>query len=108
MSLLPATFAALSDPTRLALLDRLARGEAGVLELAADFPLSQPAISRHLKVLTAAGLVQRRAEGTRRLYRLDPAALVPVRRWASRLEAALAANYDRLDALLAQPEGPAP
>lgn len=108
MSALPATFAALSDPTRLAILERLARGEAGVTELAADFPLSQPAISRHLKVLASAGLVRRRAEGTRRLYRLEPAALAPVHRWAGRLEAALAANYDRLDALLAQSEGPAP
>lgn len=98
---LPATFAALADPTRLAILNRLARGETGVGELAAAFPLSQPAISRHLKVLGSAGLVLRRAEGTRRLCRLNPAALAPVQQWATGLEAALAANYRRLDAVLA-------
>lgn len=97
---LPATFAALSDPTRLAILDRLAQGEASVNDLAALFPISQPAISRHLKVLETAGLIERRIDGTRRPCRLNPAALTPVRRWVSDLERHLEASYSRLDALL--------
>ena len=101
---LPATFAALADPTRLAILARLAQGEAGVNDLAALFPISQPAISRHLKVLDEAGLIERRIDGTRRPCRLNPAALAPVQRWISELERVMEANYSRLDALLAQPE----
>ena len=102
---LPATFAALADPTRLAILARLALGEASVNDLAALFPISQPAISRHLKVLDAAGLIERRIDGTRRPCRLNPAALIPVQRWISDLERGMEANYARLDALLAKPEG---
>jgi len=104
MIALPTTFAALSDPTRLAILNRLAQGEATVNDLAALFPISQPAISRHLKVLDEAGLIERRVDGTRRPCRLNPEALAPVRRWISELERVMAANYARLDALLAQPE----
>ncbi|MCA0204462.1 MAG: metalloregulator ArsR/SmtB family transcription factor [Proteobacteria bacterium] len=104
MIALPTTFAALSDPTRLAILNRLAQGEATVNDLAALFPISQPAISRHLKVLDEAGLIERRVDGTRRPCRLNPAALAPVRRWISELERVMEANYARLDALLAQPE----
>ena len=104
MIALPTTFAALSDPTRLAILNRLAQGEATVNDLAALFPISQPAISRHLKVLDEAGLIERRVDGTRRPCRLNPEALAPVRRWISELERVMEANYARLDALLAQPE----
>ncbi|WP_334194452.1 ArsR/SmtB family transcription factor [Pararhodobacter sp.] len=104
MIALPTTFAALSDPTRLAILNRLAQGEATVNDLAAMFPISQPAISRHLKVLDEAGLIERRVDGTRRPCRLNPEALAPVRRWISELERVMEANYARLDALLAQPE----
>lgn len=100
---LPATFAALADPTRLAILARLAQGEAGVNDLAALFPISQPAISRHIRVLVEAGLVEQRIDGTRRPCRLNPAALAPVRRWVSELERVMEANFSRLDALLAQP-----
>lgn len=102
---LPATFAALADPTRLAILARLAEGEASVNDLAAMFPISQPAISRHLKVLDEAGLIVRRVAGTRRPCRLNPAALAPVQRWISELERTMEANFARLDALLAQHEG---
>ncbi|PTW98947.1 ArsR/SmtB family transcription factor [Pararhodobacter aggregans] len=104
MIALPATFAALSDPTRLAILSRLAQGEASVNDLAALFPISQPAISRHLKVLDEAGLIERRVDGTRRPCRLNPQALAPVRRWISDLERVMEANYARLDALLAPSE----
>ncbi len=69
-SALDALFAALADPTRRAILTRLAEGEATVLELAEPFDLSQPAISKHLKVLEAAGLIQRAQDGTRRPARL--------------------------------------
>ena len=101
---LPATFAALSDPTRLAILGRLAQGEASVNDLAALFPISQPAISRHLKVLADAGLIERRIDGSRRPCRLNPAALAPVQRWITDLERAMEANYLRLDALLSRTE----
>lgn len=97
---LPTTFSALADPTRLAIVARLAQGEASVTELAALFPISQPAISRHLKVLADAGLIERRIDGTRRPCRLNPAALTPVRRWIGDLERHLETSYARLDALL--------
>lgn len=101
---LPTTFAALADPTRLAILARLAQGEASVNDLAALFPISQPAISRHLKVLEAAGLIERRVDGTRRPCRLNPAALAPVRGWISDMERVMEMNFTRLDALLATSE----
>lgn len=94
-------FSALSDPTRLAILARLAEGEATVNELAAPFAISQPAISRHLKVLEDAGLILRRIDGARRPCRLVPEALEPVERWLNDLRRAFDANYRRLDALLA-------
>jgi DNA-binding transcriptional ArsR family regulator len=65
-------FSALGDPTRRAIFERLAGGPRSVGELAAELPVSRPAVSQHLKVLKAAGLVSDRAEGTRRLYRVDP------------------------------------
>jgi DNA-binding transcriptional ArsR family regulator len=101
---LPTTFAALSDPTRLAIVARLAQGEASVNDIAALFPISQPAVSRHLKVLEDAGLIERRVDGTRRPCRLNPQALAPVQRWITQLEATLEANYTRLDALLERPD----
>lgn len=101
---LPATFAALADPTRLSILNRLAQGEATVNDLAALFPISQPAVSRHLKVLEEAGLIERRIDGTRRPCRLNPQALAPVRGWISELERVMELNFARLDALLATPE----
>ncbi|MDZ5449408.1 metalloregulator ArsR/SmtB family transcription factor [Labrys sp. ZIDIC5] len=102
------TFAALSDPTRRAILSRLALGEATVMQLAEPFAMTQPAISRHLKVLEGAGLIVRRAEGTRRPCRLAPEGIAAIDQWLGLLREALARNYDRLDALLAQelPEKP--
>ena len=67
-----AGFTALADPTRRAIFERLAGGPRSVGELAAELPVSRPAVSQHLKVLTGAGLVDDRAQGTRRLYRIDP------------------------------------
>ncbi|MEM7051074.1 MAG: metalloregulator ArsR/SmtB family transcription factor [Acidobacteriota bacterium] len=96
-----ATFSALADPTRRAILARLAAGEVGVMELAEPFAMSQPAISRHLKVLETAGLIVRRVDGARRPCRLAPNGLAPVHEWLETLRSAFAANYDRLDELLA-------
>jgi DNA-binding transcriptional ArsR family regulator len=98
---LDATFSALADPTRRAILARLALGEATVLELAAPFDMTQPAISRHLKVLEGAGLITRRVEGTKRPCRLAPAAVNEIDQWLGMLRKALSANYDRLDDVLA-------
>lgn len=113
MAHLDATFSALADPTRRAILARLCRGEATVMELAEPFAMTQPAISRHLKVLEGAGLIERRVEGTRRPCRLAPAGLTEIDEWLGMLRRALAANYDRLDLLLAamdatEPAVPAP
>jgi DNA-binding transcriptional ArsR family regulator len=99
---LDAAFSALADPTRRAILARLARGEATVLELARPFAMSQPAVSKHLKVLTDAGLITRRVEGSRRPCRLAPGAIAEIDRWLDMLRTALAANYDRLDEVLAE------
>jgi DNA-binding transcriptional ArsR family regulator len=98
---LDAAFSALADPTRRALLARLARGEATVLELAKPFDMTQPAISRHLKVLEGAGLIVRRVEGTKRPCRLAPAAITEIDQLLGLLRDALAKNYDRLDDVLA-------
>ena len=101
MDTLDAAFFALSDPTRRAILARLASGEATVTELARPFEMTQPAISRHLKVLESAGLVARRAEGTTRPCRLQEDGIVAVERWVSTMRDAMARNYDRLDRVLA-------
>ncbi len=100
MTNLDATFSALADPTRRAILARLALGEATVMKIAEPFELTQPAISRHLKVLEGAGLIIRRAEGTKRPCRLAPAAVTEIDQWLDMLRAALTRNYDRLDGLL--------
>lgn len=97
---LDATFLALADPTRRAILARLTKGEATVMELAKPFAMSQPAISRHLKMLEDAGLIIRRADGTRRHSRLADAGLENIDQWLSMLRKALAKNYERLDELL--------
>ena len=98
---LNASFSALADPTRRAILARLALGEATVMELAEPFDMTQPAISRHLKVLEGAGLITRRVEGTKRPCRLAPAAVTEIDQWLAMLRKALSANYDRLDDVLA-------
>lgn len=78
-ALLDPALAALGDPTRRRVLDGLRAGERSVGDLAADLPVSRPAVSQHLAVLRAAGLVTERRQGTRRLYRVDPAGLEPLR-----------------------------
>lgn len=101
MSNLDATFSALADPTRRAILARLALGETTVMELAEPFDMTQPAISRHLKVLEGAGLIVRRIDGTKRPCRLAPAAITEIDQWLDMLRQALTKNYDRLDDVLA-------
>lgn len=98
---LDATLVALSDPTRRAILARLAGGEATVNELAEPFTLSQPAISRHVKVLAEAGLILQRVEGAKRPCRLAPGALSELDEYLGMLRKALERNYGRLDRLLA-------
>ena len=96
-----ATFAALADPTRRAILARLASGEATVMELADPFEISQPAISRHLKVLEKAGLISRRIEGSKHPCRLAKDGLDNIDEFLAMLRQALTKNYDRLDQVLA-------
>jgi DNA-binding transcriptional ArsR family regulator len=98
---LDAAFAALADPTRRAILARLALGETTINELAEPFEISQPAISRHIKVLEGAGLITRRIDGTQRPCRLAPAGIIGVDQWLAILRDALTKNYDRLDEVLA-------
>jgi len=97
---LDATFAALADPTRRAILARLAQGEATVLELAEPFDMSQPAVSKHLKVLERAGLISRGREAQRRPSRLEVGPLLEAEAWIERYRAIWERNYERLDALL--------
>src|SRR5216683_1654099 len=97
MQNLDTAFSALADPTRRAILARLGSGEATVMELAEPFDMTQPAISRHLKVLEGAGLIVRRAEGTKRPCRLAPSAITEVDQWLDVLRQALTKSYDRLD-----------
>lgn len=99
---LSLTFAALADPTRRAILARLAEGEATVTELAEPFAMSLPAISRHLKVLERAGLISRGREAQWRPCRLEPAALEGVDQWLSRYRQHWEERFDRLDAYLQQ------
>ncbi len=97
---LDATFAALADPTRRAILARLATGEASVAELAEPFDMSQPAISKHLKVLERAGLISRGREAQRRPRRLEPRPLADATDWIERYRRIWEGNYKRLDAVL--------
>lgn len=99
---LDVTFAALADPTRRAILARLARGEATVMELAEPFELSQPAISKHLKVLERAGLVARSRDAQRRPCRIVAAPLAEVTRWLERYRAFWDESFARLDDVLDQ------
>jgi DNA-binding transcriptional ArsR family regulator len=103
---LDAAFAALADPTRRAILARLASGEATVMELAEPFDMTQPAISQHLKVLEEAGLVVRRVDGTKRPRRLAKEGIEAMDKWLAMLRKALEKNYDRLDQVLAAMETP--
>jgi DNA-binding transcriptional ArsR family regulator len=100
-SSLDAAFFALADPTRRAILERLALGEVTVMELAKPFAMSQPAISRHLKVLEGAGLITRGIAGSKRPCRIAPGLTGDMDRWLDTLRRTLEMNYARLDDVLA-------
>src|SRR3954463_13693750 len=97
---LDVTFAALADPTRRAILARLAKGEATVSELVAPFKLSQPAISKHLKVLERAGLISRGRDAQKRPCRIEAQPLAEANQWLEEYRKIWEINFDRLDALL--------
>ena len=97
---LDATFAALADPTRRAILARLASGEASVTELAAPFEMSQPAISKHLKVLERAGLISRGLDAQRRPRKLEAAPLAEATEWLENYRQFWETAYQQLDSLL--------
>jgi DNA-binding transcriptional ArsR family regulator len=99
---LDATFAALADPTRRAILARLASGEASVRELTEPFAMSQAAISKHLKVLERAGLISRAQDAQRRPRRLEAAPLAEANEWLERYRQFWEDSYGRLDTLLAE------
>jgi DNA-binding transcriptional ArsR family regulator len=98
---LSAVYGALADPTRRAILTRLTEGDANVAELAAPFKVSQPAISRHLKVLEQAGLISRRRRATARFSHLEAEPLREATAWLARYQEFWDESYTRLDALLA-------
>lgn len=106
-SRLDLQFAALADPTRRAILVRLAKGEANVAELAQPFGISQPAISRHLKVLEAAGLIEGARVAQSRPRRLKADALAEARTWIDGLSQFWNDQFDQLETLLSKQEGPA-
>ncbi len=93
-------FAALADQTRRAILMRLTQGDAGVMDLAEPFAMSQPAISRHIKVLEGAGLVTRHRSGAHRMCRLAPDGFSAIEPWLSLIANTYAQKYDRLDTVL--------
>jgi DNA-binding transcriptional ArsR family regulator len=97
---LDAIFAALADPTRRAILSRLASGEASVTELAAPFEMSQPAISKHLKVLERAGLISRGRDAQKRPCQIEPQPLAEADAWLERYRELWEESFQRLDALL--------
>jgi DNA-binding transcriptional ArsR family regulator len=99
---LSAAFAALSDPTRRAILERLAEGEASVGDLGAPFAISAPAVSRHLKVLEDAGLVTRRIDRQRRMIQLNPDRLREASEWVDRYRVFWSGQLDRLEAFLTE------
>jgi len=103
---LDATFRALADPTRRAILDRLSRGEATVAELAEPFDISQPAISHHLKVLEDAALISVRRDGQRRPRHIEPAPLAEVNGWLERYRDIWEASFRRLEDLLNELQRP--
>ncbi len=97
---LDRAFAALGDPVRRAMVARLSRGEATVNELAEPFPITKQAVSRHIQVLEAAGLITRSRDGQRRPCRLDPVALEALTSWIDTYRLAVEARYRRLDEVL--------
>jgi len=103
---LSTVFGALADPTRRAILARLADGDLPVRDVAAPFPMSQPAISRHLKVLEDAGLISRSRRATARLSHLEAEPLRDATAWLARYQAYWDERYDQLDELLAKLQRP--
>lgn len=99
---LDATFAALADPTRRAILARLASGEASVTELAKPFAMSQPAISKHIKILERAGLISRGRDAQRRPCRIEARPLAEATGWLERYRDFWEASFGRLDTLLGE------
>ncbi|MEO5972207.1 MAG: metalloregulator ArsR/SmtB family transcription factor [Sphingomicrobium sp.] len=97
-------FAALADPTRRAVFERLAAGPSAVGAIAAGLPVSRPAVSQHLKVLKVAGLVMDEPRGASRIYRIDPAGLGPMRRWLDQQWDRSLANFKTLAEQLAEQE----
>lgn len=97
---LDATFFALADPTRRAILERLAKGEATVNDLAEPFQISQPAISKHLRVLERAGLISRGQDAQRRPRRIEGQRLAEASRWLEKYRKVWEGNFERLDSLL--------
>ncbi len=102
---LDAVFAALADPTRRAIVERLAEGKASVMELAEPFKLSQPAISKHLKVLEAAGLISQAREAQRRPRQLEPERIKQLSEWIEKYTKHLEATYERLENYLQTLQG---
>jgi DNA-binding transcriptional ArsR family regulator len=107
-SQLDATFMALADPTRRAILARLANGDASVVELAEPFAMSQPAVSKHLKVLERAGLISRGRDAQRRPARIEAKPLKEAHMWIERYRDLWEATYQRLDGLLAELQAQSP
>jgi DNA-binding transcriptional ArsR family regulator len=104
MEMNPRALDVLGDPTRRAIVDRLRRGPSPVGRLAEGMPVSRPAVSQHLTVLKTAGLVSEHREGTRRIYRLEPAGIEELQRWVE----GLAVDARRGRAVVSSVEGPAP
>ena len=101
-----AAFAALSDPTRRRVMERLARGPGAVGEIARELPVSRPAVSQHLKVLKEAGLVSDHADGARRIYAIDPRGLGPMRAWLDQFwDTAMAAFKAEVERVAEDKEG---
>lgn len=107
-SRLDATFAALADPTRRAILARLASGEASVVELAEPFDMTQPAVSKHLRVLERAGLISRGRDAQRRPSRLEAKPLAEATEWLENYRKFWEGRFQRLDALLDEMKAPRP
>lgn len=105
---LDATFAALADPTRRAILNRLADGDATVTELAAPFAMSQPAVSKHLKVLREAGFVSCRTVAQRRIYRVEPGPIRTAYEWLAPYRSLWTHHLDALERHLDDRAGPRP
>ena len=103
---LDRAFGALSDPTRRAILARLAEGDAGVLDVAAPFPMSQPAVTKHLNVLEEAGLISRHRRARQRLCHLEPVRLKQLSDWVGSYREFWEESFERLDELLEGLQGP--